>query len=255
METSATDLSALNQYYVYIYLDSRKPGDYSYTDKETGEIFKFNYEPFYVGSGKDGRWKFHLYESSWKPKKTTNRLKCNTIKKIIKETGKDPIILKLSENLFEEKSKELEILFIKIIGRKDLGLGPLTNMTDGGEGKSGWIMPEKTRRKLRKANIGKKLTEEHRGKLMKWAIGNTNMLGKHHSKESIKAISTSLIGNKYSECFKYILDNGENYDTFYTSIQKIRIRSLFCYYKSNIINYKGIKIERRNINEYITSYM
>jgi len=33
----------MNKYYVYVYLDSRKPGKYKY-----GE-YEFDYEPFYVG--------------------------------------------------------------------------------------------------------------------------------------------------------------------------------------------------------------
>jgi hypothetical protein len=39
----------MNSFYVYIYLDPRKPGKFHY-----GE-YCFDYEPFYVGKGKDNR--------------------------------------------------------------------------------------------------------------------------------------------------------------------------------------------------------
>jgi len=40
-------------HYVYIYLDTRKPGNFIYDD------MLFNFEPFYVGQGKNNRcWWF-----------------------------------------------------------------------------------------------------------------------------------------------------------------------------------------------------
>uniref|UniRef100_UPI0037511A01 LEM-3-like GIY-YIG domain-containing protein n=1 Tax=Acinetobacter sp. TaxID=472 RepID=UPI0037511A01 len=44
-------------YYVYIFLDPRKSGYFSYGD------LNFVFEPFYVGKGKDNRFKRHLNKS------------------------------------------------------------------------------------------------------------------------------------------------------------------------------------------------
>lgn len=44
-----------NEYYVYAYLDPRKPGLYVYGN------YKFDYLPFYIGFGKLDRLNRHLY--------------------------------------------------------------------------------------------------------------------------------------------------------------------------------------------------
>jgi len=120
-----------NIYYLYIYLDTRKPGIYIYRDLE------FKYEPFYVGISKNkGRCLEHLNESYRLNYKSH---KCNKIRKIKRETGNDPIIIKLFENLSKEEAIKLEIYYIKTIGRYDCGNGPLTNRTSGGEGVSGFL--------------------------------------------------------------------------------------------------------------------
>lgn len=118
-----------NIFYNYVYLDPRKPGVYIYNN------LHFDYEPFYIGKGKDDRCYIHLNETV---ENTFNPKKFNKIQKIRQKTGYDPIILKIYENLEESISFQNEIDLIRTIGRHDKGLGPLTNLTDGGEGGIGY---------------------------------------------------------------------------------------------------------------------
>ncbi len=131
-----------NKYYTYIYLDPRKAGSYKYTIKD-GTIFEFSNEPFYVGKGQGKRDKHHLYLRN--STKTHNKYLTSKISKIIKETSLEPIIIKIAQDLDEEKSFIIEKELIKLIGRKDLGLGTLCNHTDGGDGESGKITTIKQR--------------------------------------------------------------------------------------------------------------
>jgi hypothetical protein len=117
-----------NIYYVYIYLDPRKQGNFYYQENNLSLIF--NYEPFYVGAGKNKRLYDHLQEAKRTHK---NSYKINKIKAIL-NLGYEPIIYKLCENMSFNNSRLLEKYICKIIGRNDLQLGPLTNLTDGGEG-------------------------------------------------------------------------------------------------------------------------
>ena len=59
-------------------------------------------------------------------------------------------IVIVKDGITEEDSFALENLLIKFWGRKDLGTGVLHNMTDGGDGNSGWCPPVEWREKRRK---------------------------------------------------------------------------------------------------------
>lgn len=113
-----------NIFYVYAYLDSRKPGNFKY-----GDVI-FTFEPFYIGKGHKyrcvhGLTPYRKYENKWH--------KFKKIKSMSK-SGHLPIIQKIYENLSEPDSFKKEIELIKLIGRHDLSTGPLTNHTNGGEG-------------------------------------------------------------------------------------------------------------------------
>lgn len=62
-------------------------------------------------------------------------------------------IIFLHENLFEDQAKDLEIQEISKYGRKDLGTGILTNLTHGGEGVSGMIHSENTKKIMSEKNL------------------------------------------------------------------------------------------------------
>jgi len=136
-----------NKFYVYAYLDPRKPGKYIY-----GE-YSFYYEPFYIGKGFGNRKNVHLNENK---NNTTNRYKFNKIQKIIREINENPIIILIEFNLTEKQSFILETKYIQTIGRLDFKVGPLTNLTNGGDGPSGQIHSEETRNKISKSKIGEK---------------------------------------------------------------------------------------------------
>ena len=115
------------KYYVYVYLNPLKRGKYNFGK------FSFDYEPFYIGKGKDYRHKVHLIVLD-----KINKLKQNILNKIKKE-NKEPVIIKLYKNISEYSAFRLEKQLIKLIGRRDLKLGSLANLTNGGEGTSGTI--------------------------------------------------------------------------------------------------------------------
>lgn len=182
-----------NRFYVYIYLDPRKPGTYTY-----GELL-FDYEPFYVGKGTGDRKHEHIRSI----KSSKHSYKNNKIKKIIEETQSKPIIITYFKNLFETDAYEFEKKLITIIGRNDLKQGPLTNLTDGGDGPVGMICLPETREKISENVKGEK----------------NPMYGKNHSEESKQNISTTrkekikkgeIIPAKHSEEWKEKLRN-ENY--------------------------------------------
>ena len=148
-------------FYVYVYLDPRKPGYYVYGN------YIFEYEPIYVGKGSNGRLHHHLQEYYQTKNKSSNKHLTSKINKIRKETGIDPFIIKVNEGLTEDISFELERELICVIGRHDEKLGPLCNHTDGGDGSSGHIKSEEAKRKISKGNKGKIVSEEARKKMSK----------------------------------------------------------------------------------------
>lgn len=146
-----------NNYYIYIYLDPRKHGQYEYDD------YCFLYKPFYVGKGKNKRYKKFDNRNKY------FRNKINKIKKYRLES----IVIKLFDNISEEQSFRIEKQLIQEIGRIDLNHGPLVNMTDGGEGSSGFHHSNKSKNLMSILRVGK----------------NNNFYGKHHTERSLMLIS------------------------------------------------------------------
>jgi hypothetical protein len=90
---------------------------------DTGEVF-------YVGIGTPSR----PYEDKHRNNHWNN---------IVEKVGYEVILVE--KNLSWDEACEWEKMRIKEIGRRDLGLGPLVNMTDGGEGTQGVLITEERR--------------------------------------------------------------------------------------------------------------
>jgi hypothetical protein len=121
------------RFYVYAYLRTRDS-----TNGKSGT-------PYYIGKGCGDR----AYDSHHRvgpPKDRTN-------------------IIFLGWNLLEDHAFEAEKHFIRYYGRIDSGTGCLGNLTDGGEGSSGWVMSAESRRKHSERLRGRTITEEHRRKI------------------------------------------------------------------------------------------
>jgi len=148
-----------NRFYVYVLLDPRKPGRYKYGD------YEFDYEPFYIGKGSSVRWYPSVHVGRPRSEYLTNKLKKIGLNNVIK--------LKLIDNLSESDAFLFEQLYIKIIGRKCVGEGPLINFTEGGTGMS----PSKeTREKISKTLKSKNIPAWNKGK--QWSSGVRRKMSK-----------------------------------------------------------------------------
>lgn len=123
-------MSTLPEFFVYIYLNPLKPNKLTY-----GDFISFLYEPFYVGKGKGNR---HL--SGLKDK--YNPFKKNIIKSIHTQ-NLTPIVIKIIDNIIEDKAFKIEEHLVNLIGRRDLNEGSLSNLSNGGEGVSGRSIDQK----------------------------------------------------------------------------------------------------------------
>jgi hypothetical protein len=141
-----------------------------------------NNQVFYIGIGIDSKRAFE--------KCNRNRYWHNITQKV----GYEVDIL--FEGISYLDACKVEIGLINDLGRLDLGLGLLVNMTEGGEGGSahkGCKHSEQSKEKMSKAKEGKKLTEEHKNSISKankgrnsWNKGKLGTWsGRKHTQESI----------------------------------------------------------------------
>lgn len=138
--------------------------------------------PYYIGKGFGNRaWGKHIGCKS-KPPKEQSR------------------IFIMESNLTELGAFALERFYIRWYGRKDLGTGILHNRTDGGEGTSGQVMSEESKRLISIAMKERFQTETHpsTGK-EPWNKGKTYNISKPRSPEHLEKISKALTGKKLSE--------------------------------------------------------
>ena len=101
-------------FYVYVYRDPR-PGK--------------NLEPIYIGKGRGYRYRQHWNRTE----DHRNPLLCRVLNKI-RAVSLKPKIKIVRRFVLEADAFAYEIKLIAKYGRRDLGLGPLCNLTDGGDG-------------------------------------------------------------------------------------------------------------------------
>lgn len=144
---------------------------------------------FYIGIGSD-------------PKRPYSKYGRNTFwKRVVSKTDYEVEIIAILP--IWELACELEELLIKEYGRRDLGLGNLCNLTNGGEGIRNPSL--ETRLKISESKKGKKLSKEHYTKLQegrsKYTLPKETIkiivqknTGKKRTKEQCERISISLKG-------------------------------------------------------------
>lgn len=117
--------------YVYILLNPLKEGKYKYND------YIFDFEPFYIGISNTKSYyiREEMHTNFVKNESTyaKNKIKNSIIKRILKN-GKEPISLRIIENITREYACEKEIELIELIGNKVDKSGPLSNISKGGDG-------------------------------------------------------------------------------------------------------------------------
>ena len=149
-----------NKYYVYLYLTP-------------------DGIPFYAGKGKNRRHKVqdHLYKSNSNP----------FLKRKIRKVGVDNVEVRFPhKDLTEEQAFYLEEYYIAGYGRRDLGLGPLCNLTNGGEGTSGYSHSNETKRKLRNAFKGRAISAEQKQKISDTLKGHSVSAGARQKMSAAK---------------------------------------------------------------------
>ena len=175
-------------YYIYVYLDTRKKGSYSFGD------FHFEYEPFYIGKGVNERHLTHLRVANGS-RKGKNNLIVTKIKSILND-GFEPIIIKIIEGLTKENYDSYEISTIKLIGKSCDGLGPLLNTTDGGDGGVTWIGEHHNKGKKLEEIVGEEKATELKQKLSEQA---SRRVGELNSNFGNKGELNPMFGTKRSQ--------------------------------------------------------
>lgn len=131
-------------------------------------------ECFYVGIGEPHR-PYQLKRSE------RNNF---TIKKIKKSQKRGTFHIQiLHSGLTKELACWYERMYIQSIGRRNLGLGTLTNLTNGGENNSGRIVSDKTKKLLSEAFSGK----------------NHPMYGKKHKDSTIQKMKGRKLNKAQKE--------------------------------------------------------
>ena len=199
-------------FYNYFYLDPRKPGRFVYEEMPCS----FLYEPILVGKGCNDRY--------IQTEKSRNRFFSNVAKKI-EQQGHNlkKYVIKINEDITDELAFSFEKNYIKIIGRRDLRSGPLLNLTDGGEGSSGYKHTEESKAKMRCHRI-KPFSDEFRKERQKRMTGSNNpMWGKHRTDDVKLKLRLANLGKIIpKEIIEKIVVKNKDRKRSLLTIQKLR---------------------------------
>ena len=196
--------------------------------------------PYYIGKGSERR--IYSTNRKFKPPKDKSR------------------IIFLKQNLTEQEAFKHEIYMIAVFGRKDLGTGILRNQTDGGDGVSGLIRDEETRKKISDGISGKnhpmygKVGKLHHGYGIpcsdetKQKISNT-LKGRPLPKDVCEKIQ-KIMEERYSHIYYEITKPDGNIEYVYNSLKAYSIEnSLKPGQMYNVANgkanhHKGYKVKK-----------
>ena len=148
----------MNNFYTYAYLREDKT-------------------PYYIGKGEKDRI-YKKGRGEIKPPKDKSR------------------IIFLKQNLTENEAFMHEKYMIAVFGRKDLGTGILRNLTNGGDGISGYKHTAETKKNLSDMKIGRK--RKPHSEETKKKISEANK-GRNVTEETRKKLSEVQKGKKLSE--------------------------------------------------------
>ena len=141
-------------------------------------------QPFYVGKGCGKRTSTHTSKSHL-ARQDGNQFKKNVIRKMLSENNK-PVAKYVFRSDDEIAAYNEETRLILQYGRRDLGTGILTNLTDGGVGS---LSPStESRYKMGSAKRGKKESEETRNKK------SASLMGHTFTEDALKKMSIAKIG-------------------------------------------------------------
>ena len=181
------------EHYIYAYIDPR------------------NQIARYIGQGQKERcqWWKYVKEDGYGVRSWLYRLR---------KLGLPPTVVTVLAGLTQAQVDRWEIDLIDLIGRFDLGKGPLLNRADGGQGinnpsaetrrklseaKRGNINSKgkspsaETRRKMSEAQKGRTFSAEHKKKLSEAKKSNASRKDEKQSEETRRKLSEAMRGNTY----------------------------------------------------------
>jgi hypothetical protein len=135
-------------------------------------LFRKTGLPFYIGKGYGNRWGAHE-RAARNNKSLNNPRKLRIIRQMFAEGWSEIPKIKLAKDLTPEQACVYEKAWIKALGR--IGREPnglLVNLTDGGDGMSGWVMSTYHREALSARRRNKPLSEAQRKVITAMIEGN-----------------------------------------------------------------------------------